>query len=90
MMSQWRELIRGQVAEGTGHMQEAIMRITEKVEPQQLRSMIQEAANTGQLKNCNEAKRMRWLGKALWFSEAAVELATDVAGTYDRLLRLKT
>ena len=89
MMGQWKELIKGQVVEGTSHMKMAIMRITEKIEPQQLRDMIREAANTGQLKNCNEAKRMRWLGRALWFSEYAVELAADAAETYDRMLQAK-
>ena len=36
MMSQWKELVKGRIVEGTGHMRTAIMRVIEKVEPQPL------------------------------------------------------
>ena len=51
--------------------------------------MVFAAIRTGHLENGNPAKRRHWLGRAVWFGEAAVQLVTDAAETYDRRIRLQ-
>ena len=65
-------------------MQQAISRLFEKIQPEPLQRMIREAARTGKLKDGHPTRRAHWLSRAIWFGEAAVQLVTDAAETYDR------
>ena len=82
-------LVGNNVVNGTNHMKSVIIQLFNKVEPPRLRSMVHNAAETGHLKGGNSAKLQHWVGKALWFSEAAVHLLADAAETYDRILHLR-
>ena len=70
-------------------MQAAIRRVIGKLQPAQLRHMTKDAAESGYLRHGNPDKREQWLGKALWYSNAATHLVMDAAETYDRLLHNK-
>ena len=88
-MAQWRRLIVPYISDGTSHMQCAIPRILAKIEPERLREVIQVVAHTGKLKyglarHSDPYRRQRWLGKALWFCDAAIELVGDASQAYDK------
>ena len=75
-----------QIPDGTSHMQCAILRIIENIQPEQLKNTVRYAAQTGILTDGNPAKRELWERKALWYRSAAQHLVLDAAETYDRIL----